>query len=208
MLTYIVGPAIRKTEDFYGRSQQVSRFFEIVAGTQTQSVSVQGVRRSGKTSFLRYVAQPDVISRYVPNPRDYLMVYIDMSSCRNSSDFYQRLMMKLERSLSGAKPFNLWQSAEDTVTLYDVETILCQHSHRRIILLLDEFDQIRTEQFDETFLTELRAMTSVLDYELACVTASFWDLYQLGDYIGLPPTSPFYNIFYPTPIFFARFQLF
>ena len=206
MLTYIVGPPIRSTQDFYGRSAQVARFFEIVAGTQTQSVSILGVRRAGKTSFLQYVSNQEVMSRYIPNPRDYVMIYIDMSSCRTPNEFYQRLMGNLEKKLSGTRQFNLWQSSEGQATLYDIETILCQHAHRRIILLLDEFDQIRTGAFDENFLIELRAMTGVLEYELACVTTSYWDLYQLGGHIGLPPTSPFYNIFYPTPIHLPGFS--
>jgi hypothetical protein len=133
------------------------------------------------------------------------MIYIDMSSCRTPGEFYQRLMASLEKRLSGTKPINLWQSLDGEISLYDIETILCQHPHRRVILLLDEFDQIRTGPFDENFLIELRAMAGVLDYELAIVTASYWDLYQLGTHIGLPPTSPFYNIFYPTPIHLSGF---
>jgi hypothetical protein len=50
-------------------------------------------------------------------------------------------------------------------------------------------------------------MTGVLEYELACVTASYWDLYTLGTRLGLPPTSPFYNIFYPTPIYMSALEL-
>ncbi|MBE2221197.1 MAG: AAA family ATPase [Anaerolineae bacterium] len=205
MLTYIVGPPIRRPQDFYGRSREVARFFEIVAGKQTQSVSVLGVRRSGKTSFLQHVSNQEVMSRYIPNPRDYVMIYIDMTSCRTPNDFYQKLLVKLETRLSGTRPFNLWQSPDGQISLYDIETILCQHPHRRVILLLDEFDQIHTGSFGENFLIELRAMTGVLDYELAIVTASYWDLYQLGTHIGLPPTSPFYNIFYPTPIHLTGF---
>lgn len=207
MLTYIVGHPIKRPEDFYGRSHQVARFFEIVGGAQAQSVSVLGLRRAGKTSFLQYVAHADVMARYLPNPRDYVMVYIDMSSCKTPADFYQRLLRKLTRILSETKPFPLWQSLPGGTSLYDIEAILCQHPHRRIILLLDEFDHIRSGAFDEDFLSELRAMTGVLDYELACVTASYWDLYQLGAQIGLPPTSPFYNIFYPTPIYLSGLQL-
>ena len=207
MLTYVVGHPIKRPEDFYGRSQQVARFFEIVAGTQAQSLSVLGVRRAGKTSFLQYVSHREVIARYIPNPRDYVMVYIDMSFCKTPADFYGRLLNKLNQALSGTRPLNLWQSQPGETSLYDVETVLCQHPHRRIILLLDEFDHIRTGSFNEDFLTELRAMTSVLDYELACVTASYWDLYQLGEQIGLPPTSPFYNIFYPTPIYLPGLEL-
>lgn len=207
MLTYIVGHPIKRPQDFYGRSRQTARFFEIVAGTQTQSLSVLGVRRAGKTSFLQYVSHEEVMARYIPNPRDYVMVYIDMSSCKTPADFYGRLLNKLNQSLSGTKPVNLWQSAPGAPTLYDVEALLCQHPHRRIILLLDEFDHIRTGAFTEDFLTELRAMTGVLEYDLACVTASYWDLYQLGQHIGLPPTSPFYNIFYPTPLYLPGLEL-
>ncbi len=207
MLTYIVGHPIKRPEDFYGRSRQVARFFEIVAGTQAQSLSVLGVRRAGKTSFLQYVSNREVMGRYIPNPRDYVMIYIDMSFCKTPADFYNRLLKKLDQSLSGTRPLNLWQTSPEETSLYDVEMILCQHPHRRIILLLDEFDHIRTGSFSEDFLTELRAMTSVLDYELACVTASYWDLYQLGEHIGLPPTSPFYNIFYPTPIYLPGLEM-
>lgn len=207
MLTYIVGHPIKRPEDFYGRSQEVARFFEIVGGSQTQSVSVLGLRRAGKTSFLQYVAHADVMARYLPNPRDYVMIYIDISTCKHPADFYQRLRKKLEQALDNAKPYPLWQSPPGAATLYDVEAILCQHPNRRIVLLLDEFDHIRSGAFDEDFLSELRAMTGVLEYELACVTASYWDLYQLGTQIGLPPTSPFYNIFYPTPIYLAGLEL-
>ncbi|MBK6326611.1 MAG: AAA family ATPase [Chloroflexi bacterium] len=207
MLTYVVGHPIKRPEDFYGRTEQVARFFEIVGGIQTQSLSVLGVRRAGKTSFFQYVSHPEVMARYVPNPRDYVMVYIDMSSCRTPADFYHRLINKLNHSLSGTRPLNLWQSPSGEANLYDVESILCQHPHRRIILLLDEFDHIRTGSFTEDFLTELRAMTGVFDYELACITSSYWKLSQLGEQIGLPPTSPFYNIFYPTPLYLPGLEL-
>ena len=109
MLTYVVGHPIKRPEDFYGRTEQVARFFEIVGGIQTQSLSVLGVRRAGKTSFFQYVSHPEVMARYVPNPRDYVMVYIDMSSCRTPADFYHRLINKLNHSLSGTRPLNLWQ---------------------------------------------------------------------------------------------------
>ncbi|MBK8988594.1 MAG: AAA family ATPase [Chloroflexi bacterium] len=207
MLTYIVGHPIKRSEDFYGRNRQTARFFEIVAGTQAQSLSVLGVRRAGKTSFLQYVSHWEIMGRYVPNPRDYVMVFIDMSFCKTPANFYARLLNKLNQSLSGTKPLNFWQPTADEVTLYDIEALLCQYPHRRIILLLDEFDHIRTGAFNEDFLAELRAMTGMLEYELACVTASYWNLYQLGQHIGLPPTSPFYNIFYPTPLYLPGLEL-
>ena len=201
-MPYIVGPPIRHIDDFYGRSAELARFFEIVGGTQSQSLSVRGLRRVGKTSFLYHTTHPEVIGRYLPNPEQYIIIYIDISSCRRPSDFYYRVLQRLHQSLTNIQPVNLWQpSPAEETKLYDVETVLCQFPQKRFVLLIDEFDYMKTEVFGPEFLMELRAAMSMWEYDLACVTASYWDLYHLGQQVGLPPTSPFYNIFYPTPLF-------
>jgi hypothetical protein len=204
-MPYIVGHPIKQPADFYGRARQVSRFFEIVAGTQVQSASVLGLRRAGKTSFLQFVAHPEVIAAYLPDPGRYTMVYMDVSASKTPPDFYRRLYRRLagqlyypELSLSQAP-----LSVPKKVSADDIESLLCDFPDRRVIVMLDEFDQLRAGDFDQDFLVELRALTSVWEYELAWVTASYWDLFSLGTAIGLPPTSPFYNIFYPSPIFMS-----
>ena len=206
-MSYIVGHPIKNPADYYGRYNQIVRFYEIIGGTQGQSLSILGVRRAGKTSFLQYVANKEVMSRYLNNPSDYTMIYIDVSSCKTPSDFYQRLLMRLKNAFGNTSQVTLWkESPPGQATMYDVESYMCQFADKRIVLLLDEFDQLRIDTFTQDFLTELRAMTSVLDYDLACVTASYWDLYFLGSQIGLPPTSPFYNIFYPSPIYLSGLE--
>lgn len=207
-MSYIVGHPIKHPADFYGRHEQVTRFYEIIGGVQAQSVSVLGVRRAGKTSFLQYVAHPATMSHYLASAADYTMIYIDVSSCKTPTEFYYRLLLKLKMNLGAAKTDFLWKESPIGQTkLYDIESYLCQFPKQRIVLLLDEFDHLRTEAFTQDFLTELRAMTGVLEYDLACVTASYWDLYTLGTRLGLPPTSPFYNIFYPTPIYMSALEL-
>lgn len=207
-MPYIVGHPIKRPDDFYGRALQTRRFFEIIGGTQAQSVSILGLRRAGKTSFLQYVAHEEVMARHLSDSENYVMVYVDMSTCKTPADFYHRLLIRLRTALGEGESVNLWTEAPTSGTrMYDVEALLCQYPQKRVVLLLDEFDHLKTAAFDQDFLTELRAMTSVLDYEMACVTASYWDLYQLGSHIGLPPTSPFYNIFYPTPIYMSGFEL-
>lgn len=204
---YIVGHPIKNPADFYGRYNQVIRFYEIIGGTQAQSLSILGVRRAGKTSFLQYVAHKDVMTRYLTDPEKYTMIYIDVSSCKTPSEFYYRLLNRLKAAFAQKNTITLWkESPPDQTNMYDVESFLCQFPDRRIVLLLDEFDQLRIDTFNQDFLTELRAMTSVLDYDLACVTSSYWDLYFLGNKIGLPPTSPFYNIFYPSAIYLSGLE--
>ncbi len=203
-MAYIIGHPIKHAADFYGRSQETARFFEIIGGTQAQSVSVLGVRRAGKTSFLQHVAHPETQRKYLRQPDQVTMIYLDISTCKTPSEFYYRLLQRLRVAFGEIDTTVLWQqSAPDATNMYDVEAFLCQFPEQRIILLLDEFDHIRHDTFTPEFLTELRAMAVVMDYDLAYVTASYRDLFYLGSHVGLPPTSPFYNIFYPSPIYLA-----
>ena len=200
-MPYVVGPPVRLPTDFFGRARQTRQFYETLAGAQTQCVSVLGLRRAGKTSFLQYVAHPEVMAAYLPDAARYTMIYVDVSACRTAADFYGRLYHKLIAGLSPA-PAGVPRSPQ-TADAYAVESLLYEYRGRRVVLLLDEFDQLRTANFGDEFMTELRALAGVWDYELAYVTASYWDLYRLGNFVGLPPTSPFYNIFFPTPIYLS-----
>lgn len=200
-MPYVVGPPVRLPTDFFGRARQTEQFFETLAGPQVQCVSVLGLRRAGKTSFLQYISHPDVMAAFLPDPHRYLMIYVDVSACKTASEFYARVYRKLlssqPRVPAGAR------RALDSADVYDVESLLYEFGERRVVLLMDEFDQLRSADFGGDFMSELRALAGIWDYELAYVTASYWDLYRLGKFVGLPPTSPFYNIFFPTPIYLS-----
>ncbi len=197
---YVVGPPVRAAGDFFGRAAQTRRFYETLAGgPQAQCVSVLGLRRAGKTSFLQHVAQPDVMATHLPDAARYVPLLVDLSACRTPGDFYTRVANGLLRALPGRAA----TESPATADAYAVESLLYAFGERRVILFMDEFDALRTAGFSDDFLTELRALAGVWDYELAYVTASYWPLAQLGNFVGLPPTSPFYNIFFPTPLYVA-----
>lgn len=198
---YVVGPPVRLPGNFFGRTGQTRLFFETLAGTQTHCVSVLGLRRAGKTSFLQHISHPEVMASFLPDAGRYLMIYVDVSACKTAAEFYGRVYRKLLSSLPRT-PTGL-DHARSTADVYDLESLLYEFGDRRIILLMDEFDQLRTADFNADFMTELRALAGVWDYDLAYVTASYWDNNRLGNFVGLPPTSPFYNIFYPTPIYLS-----
>lgn len=200
-MPYVVGPPVRLPTDFFGRENQTRQFFESLAGPQAQCVSVLGLRRAGKTSFLQYISHPEIMALYLPDPQRYVMVYVDVSACKTPAEFYGRVYRKLLANLPRV-PSGVDRSQTGT-DVYDVESLLYEFGERRVIFLMDEFDQLRTAGFGSDFLTELRALAGIWDFELAYVTASYWDNYRLGKFVGLPPTSPFYNIFYPTPIYLS-----
>ena len=195
---YIVGPPVRLPTDFFGRAAQTRQFYDLLAGPQMQCVSVLGLRRAGKTSFLQHVAHPEVMAGYLSDAGRYLMVSVDVSACKTPADFYTRVGRRLLAALS---PQTAQQ--EPPGDAYGIESLLYDLADRRVVLLLDEFDQLRAADFGADFMTELRALAGVWDYELGFVTASYWDLYRLGNFVGLPVTSPFYNIFHPTAIYLS-----
>lgn len=202
-MSYIVGHPVQNPADFHGRQAQISQLFHNIGHANAQSTQILGLKRSGKTSFLRYIAQPTVMVRHLRHPENMVMAYVDMSTCKTPAYFYYRVLMQLRMALGQAHSGFLWkESAAEKTNMYDVEAFLCHFPHRRIVLLLDDFDQLG-EEFSRDFLTELRAMTSVSDYDLVCVTTSFANLQVVGKEKGLPSTSPFFNVFASEPIHLA-----
>ncbi len=204
-MPYIVGHPVQNPSDFYGREQQVSRLFKVIGGPQAQSIPIIGLNRAGKTSFFQYIAHPTVMVRYLRHPEKVAMIYIDMVTCKTPAHFYFKLRAQLRKNISQVNTGFLWKNSHpDQMNIHDVEACLCHYQNQRIILLLDGFDQINMEAFGRHFLTELQAMTSVLDYDLICVVAAEVDLLLFGNRIGLPLGSPFYNIFFPVPIYLGE----
>lgn len=206
-MPYTVGHPVQSFADFYGRQRQITQLFEIIGGAHPQSANIIGLPRSGKTSFLRHIAHPTVLVRHVRHPERMVMVYVDMTSCKTPGQFYYRILTQLKMSLGQVHTGFLWkESPPEQTSIYDVEAFLCHFPLHRMVLLLDDFDALHTEAFDRHFLTELRAMTSVNDYDLVCVTTALADLYHMGSRLGLPATSPFFNIFAPTPLYLAELE--
>jgi hypothetical protein len=191
---YIVGYPIKDPNNFYGFRGLAKQLYDIVGGRQAQSVSVLGLRRSGKTSLLYYLAHPSILKQHVSRSDDYVMLYLDFSTCKTPVDFYQKVYRDLLIKLT-----NIPEPAPSvSPTIDDIALLLCHFPNRRVVLLLDEFDHLTQGAFDQSFLLQLRVLAGARDTDLAFITASFKSLEHIGDSLGLPSTSPFYNIFFPS----------
>lgn len=196
---YIVGVPV-PPERFYGYENQVSQFYrQCISGPVLQPTRILGLRRSGKTSFLRYIASP-----HVPNEifQDFmkeklLFVYLDLEYVLTPMDFFGEISEIISQSckafelrpyeLTSAYTFNKW-----------LKKFLHEEREKKLIILLDEFEKINNNpNFDSDFFGFLRSLASSHSDRLTWVTASTVDLHTLDKN---EKTSPLWNIFRNTPI--------
>ena len=207
---YIVGPPIDNPKNFYNRTSAVTQIYELIQGTQMLSASVLGVRRSGKTSLLRYVSHPEVQHSFLGSAANsYLLVCVDLQAdIREPSGFYRYLMSQANAALAHKRKQALPEPLPmGKAVLGDLATYLDETTEAglRVVFLLDEFERLVGQgAFERGFLEGLRSL--ITGRHLAWIISSYHDLYQVGRSVGLPAGSDFFNIFYPEPIYIGAFE--
>ena len=191
---YIVGPPIQNPERFIGRRSQIRRFLDNLLAETPHSMWVRGIRRSGKSSFLRYVAHAAVMKKELSgleNPP--LIGYVDLlAAIREPVDFYRAVATALCRASSSVKgPGDLSFFRQFDSFISDVE------SHFRPVILLDELDSLADRaEFDSTFWLSLRALGQS---RVVWIPATYRHIEEFTRKPG-EITSPFYNVFHIKPL--------
>ena len=208
---YIVGVPV-PPEQFYGYATQVKQFYQALRGPVLQPVRVLGLRRAGKTSFLRYISSDLGVNAdpYSHSLKDLIFVFVELQTVQTPSRFYSRVANVLwgkvhhRESPPGDFPngylFEQW-----------IEQFFSATDKLKIVILLDEFDKLASnKEFDVNFFGLLRALACNTDFSsrLTWVTASVQDLHALSLQRGnADKMSPLWNIFMPTPIILGGFDL-
>jgi len=99
---YIVGTPV-PVDFFFGRSDQIAQFFNMLRGSVLQPLRVLGFRRSGKTSFLLKVADRDVIRAHLSSQKNQTFIaYVDLQAgVKSPDDFYRRVAKSITRAIAG-----------------------------------------------------------------------------------------------------------
>ena len=203
--SYTVGSPIKEPSYFFGRSTQVEEFFTNLKTAQPQSLQVLGLRRAGKTSFLHYVSHPDVVRKNTHDAAKTLVIYIDLQTdIKTVTDFY----LKLAEDINGALPEANRQPLPFKITRRAFEKWLKspELAKYRLMILLDEIEVLHQRAaFDAEFFQGLRSLVNARSVPLAWVTSSYIDFYRLTNALNKgDKSSPFFNIFHPTPLILAR----
>jgi transcriptional regulator with XRE-family HTH domain len=177
---------------FYGRQQTIADLRSRIGAKSPQCVNLVGLRRSGKSSMLRYVqAKPEVFFAAGQNP---LIVNLDLQDARYHSPI--GLLEGLRNGIMavvGEAPWSEMENADPFV----VEDGLEQLRDRgfRLIVMLDELEAIgrRLSEFED-WGEDWRSKASAGLFALVIATKR-----PLGEvYSSLGLTSPFDNIFSKT----------
>jgi len=193
---YYGGP-IKETRYFVNRKQEVMEIYEAII--TAASVSVVGERRVGKSSLLRYLADPDVIQQHGLDPGKYIFADIEFQGFATitPTEFWRQLLGKTLSQLHDSALVANVQAlrAQDTIKLVELQQLFeaFEKAGLNLVLLLDEFDTAAANpNFDLDFFGGLRNLSN---FRMSFIVASQRTLSDLG--YAHPDRIPdnFFNIF-------------
>ncbi len=195
---FTFGKPIDSRERFIGRQEEIRQITSRLLGAG-ESTSIVGERRIGKTSLLKYLANPENAEVLGLHSDRFCMVYIDFQGLTDITPqrFWQRILRKMEKTICKEEIIpeiqNLRQQSK--VDLFDLEDFfeITSKAGLTIVLMMDEFEYVtQNPNFHADFFGGLRALAIHRDLPLITSTRrELVDLCHSDEIKG----SPFFNIF-------------
>ena len=183
---YHFGREIRNPADFYGREQQLRDILEHVY--KRECVSIVGERRSGKTSLLLNMLNPQVRVRYIPHDPNSIFVHIDAEITPQEPEGFFRDVF---REVKVQRP-DLPISPEEGMDERGVRAAFRAMRPCRLVLFVDEFEWIsQCDRFPTRFFGFLRGL--IPRFDISYVLATHRSLFESCPHDVA--TSPFPNLF-------------
>ena len=174
-------------DSFYGRSDQLQRVKHALNAVPAMCLSIVGIRRSGKSSLLRYIHER--IETLCARPIIVALINFQDQRYQQPSGLYEGLRRSIEQA-TGTAP---WQRAEndDVWAVADGLSNLKRQGYQ-LVVIIDEFEQIaaRLDVFQD-WGNDWRSKASEEQFML--IITSNRPIYEIYRQCGL--TSPFGNIF-------------
>ncbi len=180
-------------EKFYGRQAARLEVKNRIGAVAAQSINIVGFRRIGKTSLLRYIqGRP---TEFIAAERKPMIVSLDLQDRGRFSSpagIVEGLRRGIMREQQGREPWSQDKNDDPWAVQDGLEAV--RDSGVRLIVMLDEFEAIATEQF-QGWGEDWRSKASTQGL-FSLVVASKRPISEV--YQGLGLTSPFGNIFSAT----------
>jgi hypothetical protein len=181
------GPLV-SADQFYGRHREQGFIRDCLS--KNNSVSLVGLRRSGKTSLLKYLVERQ--TEFSASEENLAVVLLDLSD--GTCQTHEKIVESLRRGLTNTTGREPWRR-EDNMDPFAFEDGLIGVRDRgfRVVVLLDEFEAIgrRVGEFEDWGNDwRSKASTSQLFTLVTASQRSLADFYKEHR-----ATSPFGNIF-------------
>ena len=134
---FIYGPAITP-EGFYGRSPLIREIKTRIGGVTPQCVNVVGMRRAGKSSLLRLIAEDS--GQFFSEDCQPLIVNLDLSDRRFQSP--DGIQEGLRAGIMEQGVRSPWPENCDDPFVFGEGLERLREEGRRLVVLLDEFEAI------------------------------------------------------------------
>jgi hypothetical protein len=181
---------IRQAERFFGRRDLLSQVLDSTR-QEMKCMALLGIRKSGKTSFLRYIEDSFTVEGF-PH---IIPVYLDAQSAPACPTvFYSLIVRKTSAALYARTKVGMqmpdFPKEIDFPFLESFLETVCEQNYH-FLFLLDEFENLLAEDkgFDGRFFDTLRHLILIGHGQLSWITASFRPVYTPHT-----NTSPFENI--------------
>jgi uncharacterized protein len=189
MNPYSLRTMIRDPNAFMGRAAELHDIYTLLASSQ--SCSIVGPRRIGKSSLLYHLTHPSVYEGYLQQTEAFVIGFADLQELAGlgTEDFFYMAVERLQRAGQG----RLQADPERDGTMSAFRRFLARATDAgmRLVLCCDEFEMLsQNPRFNADFFAYLRGLCS--NYNLALVTSSRVSLYDLC-HQGNLQTSQFWN---------------
>ncbi|NEQ80601.1 MAG: ATP-binding protein [Moorea sp. SIO2I5] len=193
------------SDRFVGRRSEIMAAFDQI--NNRSNLALWGGPAMGKTSFLEFLASPQVWKDYEQDPSKAVIVLLSCESIQpfTASGFWQEVFRLLQEELDSDPDLQEQIQTllnQGKATTRGMRKVLKQlgKRHKFLVLLVDDYDgALRENQHYshaemETFVTECRSIAyhSPERKYLSMIVASLRPLNELGPALN-PNSSPWYN---------------
>jgi hypothetical protein len=191
---------------FVDREREIDLIFGQIRAAQRGNVAINGSLGIGKTSLLRFIADPGIADLYGAAAPAYGLVYIDIQSVSpfSADRFWRRVAQLCQKSMGGAVKAAVERLlALDTLDVIDIEEFLDALAELQIVLvlLMDEFewalqaDTPYAAAESRNFLAQLASLARRAPRVLSLVVSTEAPLVEATRVIESWRGSPFATIF-------------
>jgi len=197
---FTYGNPISDPHRFVGREREVGQIFGRLRNEEFESSSLVGDRRIGKTSLLKYLADPGVREAHGLAAGRYSFVYADLQMVDQSMTpdrLWRRLLTLMQRHCGDQRVTETVTALveQDQLDAFDLDELFHEvdDNGHHVVFLLDEFERVTANtNFGPDFYYGLRSL--MISHRVALVTSSRLELIELCHNDAVK-SSPFFNIF-------------